>query len=446
MGKLGTFSSYNVMDGIGESKQSRNCTADNRKAIRSGVIVFQRENRGRIKAERAEYLFEFCGILVACVEDKSGLPDFERKDFNGLDFVLVPNKKLNRCFPDKKEMKGKVICYYEEDPFLELMDCIGQEEAKEILEIYQIIVDKNLFPMIYILRYENSGLFFEMWNHNRRKGMVPAWKEVIRNICDYKFLEILINEFSAEDDFVNAYHMTFVKWYLKAMHNKIMKKFKCVSEYLGDFWKIYQKFAGKISSLPKAFIHLIAGELYWSTMYFGFAKPLWVKLGGMEYNRYIAAKFYRCLASYESPVLSNQAGHVAEKLHPMCGEYVFLACSIAISFCLESKSRSTQLIEFQKKQMENYLKFFQKDLLQLENFTFQELCYNIKLYSVIRQNYSIEKKQREIPYFSNFFEIVKEYFYTTIDQLPIIEQAMLESAIYWRGNMAILGIEWRNHK
>lgn len=259
---------YKVYAGIEECKNSRSCEAD-RKGIRSGVIIFQRENGGRLKAEKAEYLFEFCGVLVACVEDKSGMPDFERKDFNGLDFVLLPKQRLKRHFPAEEEFQGKVICYYEEDPFLELMNCIDQEEAEEIRKIYQMITEHDLYPMIYTLRYENTNIFWKMVENNRIKVYNSKWKELIKNkIYNYELLETLINSFPAKDDFLNAYHSTFTKWYLKFMQNRVMEKYKYVKEYDDDFKKAEKK--SYSTPQPKAFIHLIATDLFHGIMTYAY--------------------------------------------------------------------------------------------------------------------------------------------------------------------------------
>lgn len=180
-----------------------------------------------------------------------------------------------------------------------------------------------------------------------------------------------------------------------------------------------------------------------------YSLSMWRDLGMTEYNRYIAAKFYRKIVMYhiynKEPFKAHMAGGATEELHCMRAEYVFAACKIFMTFLMENhiKKDDMEIINFQRNKMENYLKFFQEDLLHLENFTYQELSYNIKLYSIVRQYYYAVEKKKEIPYFPNFFDIAKEYFYATIDKLPFLEQAMLESAVHWNGNMSILGLDWK---
>ena len=316
-----------------------------------------------------------------------------------------------------------------------------EKEAEEILKIYQMIVENNLLPMIYTLRQENSKLFCTTMNSREEEF---KWKKVIKNTYDFKLLKTLIdNAFPEENDFLSAYHMTFAKWYLKSMYDKIMKQFDYMAEYAREFRELDIKKANQ----PKAFRHLIAGEWFAQLIYYMNSKHVWINLGMTEYNPYIAAKFYRKIGDYE---LNNKAlwatggaGAAAEELHPMRADYVFMATMCFRLFSREDRyPERERTFKYGKDKLEKYLKIFQEDLLHLENFTFQELSYSIKIYSLIRQYYYVKEKREEIPYFPNFFDVVREYFYATIDQLPTIEQVMLESAVHWNGNMVILGFDW----
>ncbi len=336
-----------------------------------GLIVFQRENRGRIAAEKLATVLRTAGIMVAFMEDRENYTEIiEEENLLYLDFILLPENTYARL--PKHLSKRTKICYYsEKDSLLEtLLKKLDQVEANELRKILSVLQTYDLFS------------YLESANINIMMSSVPE------NIFNDKLsdFENAIAELDA--DVFSTMHIGFAALYLKHFHNKICDILSFVHEY-SLIEEIYEAIKEKELARYLSLYYLRVKELEMGCMTKVYALGAYMNILELKINPFIKNEFilnFKLYLKYntqpiESDKLSEKYFH---KLPPGAEVRYFFCFSMLTRYRLDKDGIDEEL----RPRFERYLEIYKNDLENdLENFTPVELTYFFKISGNISQSY-----------------------------------------------------------
>ncbi len=366
-----------------------------------GLIVFHRENRGRIAAEKLAIVLRTAGIMVAFMEDRENYAGtIKAENLAYLNFILL-SENTYAIFPKHLSEKTKICYYSEKDNLFEiLLQKLDQAEADELRKIWSILETYDLFS------------YLDNTNINIMMGSVP------KNIFMDKLSDFdnAISELDA--DVFSTTHVGFAKLYLKHFHNKICTYLNFLPDYL-LIDEIREMINKKEWHNHLSLTYLWVKELEMSPMDKIYALPYYLAISKIKMNPFIKNEF---ISNFKRYLKLNRKAYEADKLSeeyfrkllPSMEVRYFFNFLILTRYKFDKDGLDQEVIP----KFERYIKIYQTDLEHdLENFTPVELVYFAKisgniLHSYFRRNhnesYKYEKK-KEYPFYDILREKIKQY-------------------------------------